>query len=141
MDTITLSTSRRMELVDITAQVAQCAASWPQAGALVVFSPHTTAGLCINEGADPNVARDVLAHLSHLVPEGGGFRHAEGNADAHIKTILTGASVLVLTHHGQLRLGTWQRIFLAEWDGPRRRTLWVQPLAGLAKDGEYLAQP
>lgn len=129
MTTITVATSRREELVDITAQVAAVAAQFPGAAALVVASPHTTAGVLVNEGADPDVARDVLAHLRRLVPQEGGFRHAEGNADAHIKTILVGTSVTVLANAGQLRLGTWQRVFLAEFDGPRRRTLWVQPLA------------
>ncbi len=131
MTTITIATTRREELIDITAQVAAVAARAPRAAALAIVSPHTTAGVLVNEGADPDVASDVLAHLRRLVPPDAPFRHAEGNADAHLKTILVGHAATVLANEGQLRLGTWQRIFLAEFDGPRRRTLWVQPLGGV----------
>jgi secondary thiamine-phosphate synthase enzyme len=129
MTSFTVSSSRREALVDITEQVAAAAARHPQAAALLVFSPHTTCGILINEGADPDVAHDVLSFLHRLVPQSSHFRHVEGNADAHIKTIMVGSSVSVMLESGRLRLGTWQRIFLAEFDGPRRRNVWVQALA------------
>jgi len=95
---------------------------------MVVYTPHTTTGLTINEGADPDVSRDILAHLRTLVPQHSGFKHREGNADAHIKATLFGSSVQIIVHEGQLMLGTWQRVFLGEFDGPRTRTVWVKIL-------------
>jgi secondary thiamine-phosphate synthase enzyme len=125
-----VATTRREEFVDITGQVAQAlAGSSLTEGALLVYSPHTTAGVTINEGADPDVKRDMLTHLRLLVPENSGFRHAEGNSDAHIKTSLMGPSQLIPVSSGRLALGTWQKIYLCEFDGPRRRTILVQPLA------------
>jgi secondary thiamine-phosphate synthase enzyme len=128
-----VDTTRREEFVDITASVAQALAeSGLVEGAVLVYSPHTTAGVTINEGADPDVKRDMLAHLAALVPLDGGpsrFRHAEGNSDAHIKTSLMGPSQLIPVSGGRLQLGTWQKIYLCEFDGPRRRTVLVQPLA------------
>jgi secondary thiamine-phosphate synthase enzyme len=96
---------------------------------MTVYTPHTTTGLTINEGADPDVCRDILAHLRTLIPRHAGFRHAEGNSDAHIKATLFGSSVQVIVHEGRLMLGTWQRIFLGEFDGPRSRTVWVKILS------------
>jgi len=130
-----VATQRREEFVDITAQVAQALAeSGLREGAVLVYSPHTTAGVTINEGADPDVKRDMLAHLAALVPQDGGparFRHAEGNSDAHIKTSLMGPSQLIPVSASRLQLGTWQKIYLCEFDGPRRRTVLVQALAAL----------
>lgn len=124
-----VDTARREEFVDITTHVAQALASFSMTeGVLLVYSPHTTAGVTINEGADPDVKRDMLAHLRLLVPESPGFRHAEGNSDAHIKTSLMGPSQLIPVSAGRLALGTWQKIYLCEFDGPRRRTVLVQPL-------------
>lgn len=124
-----VATTRREEFVDITPQVAQALAGLSLSeGALLVYSPHTTAGVTINEGADPDVKRDMLAHLRLLVPESPGFRHSEGNSDAHIKTSLMGPSQLIPVSAGRLALGTWQKIYLCEFDGPRRRTILVQPL-------------
>ena len=129
-------TQRREEFVDITTQVRQALhESGLTEGALLVYSPHTTAGVTINEGADPDVKRDMLAHLATLIPEHAGFRHAEGNSDAHIKTSLMGPSQLVPVTGGQLQLGVWQKIYLCEFDGPRRRTVLVQPLQGSAGEG------
>lgn len=125
-----VATSRREEFVDITAQVAQALreSGLPDTfeGAVLVYSPHTTAGVTINEGADPDVKRDMLAHLAQLVPQRADFRHAEGNSDAHIKTSLMGPSQLVPVSGGRMALGTWQHIYLCEFDGPRRRTVLVQ---------------
>ena len=99
-------------------------------GALLVFCPHTTAGLTINENADPDVQRDMTAFMNRMVPEDSGFRHAEGNSDAHIKTSLFGPHVLLIIDNGRIRLGTWQGVYFCEWDGPRQRSLWVQFLPG-----------
>jgi secondary thiamine-phosphate synthase enzyme len=135
MRQLTLSTTRREEFLDITDQVAAilkdlARESDVSEGAVLVYSPHTTAGITINEGADPDVKRDMLAHLAHLVPlDGGrvsGFRHAEGNSDAHIKTSLVGPSQLVPVAGGRMALGTWQKIYFCEFDGPRRRSVLVQ---------------
>ena len=94
-------------------------------GAVQVFVPHTTAGVTINENADPDVPRDILARLEALIPHHGDYRHGEGNSDAHIKVLLTGSSVLVPVEGGQLVLGTWQSVFFTEYDGPRNRKVLV----------------
>ncbi len=126
-----VSTTRRTDMVDVTAQVQQAVARLQlEQGAVVVFCPHTTAGVTINESADPAVARDIAAVLERLVPWQGSYEHAEGNAAAHVRASLLGSSVWVPVAGGSLRLGRWQGIFLAEFDGPRRRTLWVSPLPG-----------
>lgn len=128
-----VETHRREEFVNITDEVVRAVvAAGLSEGAVLVYSPHTTAGVTINEGADPDVRRDVLALLAELVPKSGGrsgFHHAEGNSDAHVKTSLVGPSQLVPVSGGELALGTWQKIYLCEFDGPRRRTVLVQPLA------------
>ncbi|NCC25675.1 MAG: YjbQ family protein [Deltaproteobacteria bacterium] len=127
METLQLMTSRREELLDITPLVREVIRrNGLESTVVTVFSPHTTAGLTINEGADPNVCRDILAHLKVMVPERAMFHHAEGNSDAHLKTALVGSSVQVIVHEKILCLGTWQKIFLAEFDGPRPRQCWVQ---------------
>lgn len=111
-------------MVDITRDVAGVVAgSGVVSGYALVYCPHTTAGLTINECADPDVRADILAGLGRLVPRGGGWRHAEGNADAHIKASLMGASVRVPVRRGALALGTWQGIFFCEFDGPRHRSV------------------
>ena len=102
----------------------------PRSGALALFCPHTTCGLTINEGADPDVCRDMEGFFRRLVPQDPAFAHAEGNSDAHIKCTLHGPSLLVLVEDGELRLGTWQAIYLCEGDGPRRRSVWAQWLPG-----------
>ncbi|MDQ7835258.1 MAG: secondary thiamine-phosphate synthase enzyme YjbQ [Humidesulfovibrio sp.] len=137
MRQFTLSTTRREEFLDITAEVAQAVReSGLSDGAALVYSPHTTAGITINEGADPDVKRDMLAHLAHLVPNRADFRHAEGNSDAHIKTSLMGPSQMVPVSGGRLQLGTWQKIYFCEFDGPRRRTVLVQFLPSAIAAGE-----
>jgi secondary thiamine-phosphate synthase enzyme len=127
---LTVRTACREEFVDITAEVARALAeSGCREGAVLVYSPHTTAGVTINEGADPDVRCDMLGHLAALVPESPAFRHAEGNSDAHIKTSLMGPSQMVPVSGGRMALGTWQKIYLCEFDGPRTRTVLVQALA------------
>ncbi len=132
MRQFSVGTSRREEFVDITGEVARLVAeAGLMEGAVLVYSPHTTAGITINEGADPDVKRDMVAHLARLVPQHPDFRHAEGNSDAHIKVSLMGPSQLVPVSGGRMALGTWQHIYLCEFDGPRRRTVLVQMLPGL----------
>jgi secondary thiamine-phosphate synthase enzyme len=121
-----VKTSRRSQLVDITDRVAEAVAESKVAdGVCHVFVPHTTAGVTINEGADPDVASDVESHLAELVPKESQFEHAEGNSDSHIKTILVGPACVAPVRDGELALGKWQAIFLCEWDGPRTRQVEV----------------
>ena len=127
MKEIILKTNRRIERIDITAQVAEAVrSSGIREGICVVYCPHTTAGLTINEHADPNVASDIVNRLSKLVPHNENYAHIEGNADAHIKSTLTGNSVQLIVNNGNLLLGVWQGIFFCEYDGPRNRRVWVQ---------------
>ena len=124
--TFEVRTARRAQLVDITERVAEAVTkSEVTDGLCHVFIPHTTAGVTINEGADPDVAADVASHLAELVPKEAVFEHAEGNSDSHIKTILVGPSCTAPVRGGKLALGTWQSIFLCEWDGPRTRRVEV----------------
>ncbi len=129
MDVLNVSTKAREQLVDITREVQRTVAeSGIKDGRCVVFCPHTTAGLTINENADPDVVKDILRHLKKLVPEDGGFAHSEGNSDAHIKASLMGPSLTVLVEGGKLVLGTWQGIYFCEFDGPRSRKAHVRVL-------------
>jgi len=95
-------------------------------GLCCLWVPHTTAGITVNEGADPDVQADVLRTLSRLVPASGEYAHAEGNSDAHVQSILTGPGVTIPVDAGRLCLGTWQKIFFCEYDGPRRREVWLR---------------
>jgi len=114
-------------MIDVTSQVAGIVRSAGiSEGICTVFCPHTTAGLTINEHADPDVANDVIGRLNKLAPFGENYAHIEGNADAHIKATLVGNSVQVLVEKGVLCLGTWQGIFFCEFDGPRNRRVWIQ---------------
>lgn len=126
MDTaeLTVITRQRTELQSITAAVSGLVRQqgW-QDGILTVFVPHTTAGITINENADPDVARDMTWFFDELVPNSPRFRHAEGNSDSHIKASLTGSSLQVVVRSGKLWLGTWQGIYFCEFDGPRSRTV------------------
>jgi secondary thiamine-phosphate synthase enzyme len=126
---LSLETRDRVTLVDVTALVEQAlATSGLREGAVVVFCPHTTAGMTINENADPSVRRDLAMALERLVPVDLPFAHLEGNSDAHMKASMMGSSVTVPVEAGRLVLGTWQGIYFAEFDGPRRRRFMVQPL-------------
>ncbi|NTV13611.1 MAG: YjbQ family protein [Desulfobulbaceae bacterium] len=117
-----LTTSRQMEFIDITSQVAKAVAeSGRTDGLCCIYNPHTTAGLTINEGADPDVQDDLLAALRQMVPLDHPYRHQEGNSPAHVMASLVGSSVTVIIAGGRLTLGTWQKIFFGEFDGPRRR--------------------
>jgi secondary thiamine-phosphate synthase enzyme len=128
MEKLAIHTTQRCQLLDITDDVRELVAScsgW-HSGALVLFSPHTTCGLTINEGADPDVQRDMTAYFNKLVPQDSSFCHAEGNSDAHIKTALFGAALTLLIEDGELCLGRWQSIYVCENDGPRTRMVWAQ---------------
>jgi secondary thiamine-phosphate synthase enzyme len=130
---IRVSTPAREVLVDITSdiEVALREVAPGVDGMVHVFVPHTTAGVTINEGADPSVRDDLTKTLAGLVPFSGGYRHAEGNSDAHIKATLVGPHVAAPVQGGRLRLGTWQSIYLAEFDGPRSRKVWVEVTRGI----------
>jgi secondary thiamine-phosphate synthase enzyme len=130
MSTFEVRTDRRVVLVDVTAQVQSAVAdSDVTNGAVLVYVPHTTAGVTINESADPSVRADIDMALDRLVPADLPFRHLEGNSDAHVKASLMGSSVTVPLAGGRLQLGTWQGIYFAEFDGPRRRRVLVTVLA------------
>jgi len=126
VSTIKIKTSSRSDMVDITSQVRQIVSgSGISDGVCIVFVPHTTAGITINEGADPNVCTDILGKLNDLVPRDGRFLHMEGNSDSHVKASLVGSSVSVIVEKGSLVLGTWQKIFFCEFDGPRSRKIYL----------------
>jgi secondary thiamine-phosphate synthase enzyme len=131
--TIELRTSRRTELKNISAEVASfVAASGCPNGVCHIYVPHTTAGVIVNEGDDPDVARDIEATLDRLVPHKGDYRHAEGNSDSHIKTALTASSATVFIENGRLALGRWQAIFFCEFDGPRHREVMLKIVPDIA---------
>jgi len=124
---IKVSTTLQTEMIDITAQVQKLVDGQKTGeGICTVFIPHTTAGITINENADPAVRRDMLVELNKVVPEREYFTHIEGNSAAHIKASLIGSSVSVPLEKGKLALGTWQGIYLCEFDGPRSREVWMQ---------------
>jgi len=124
--TISLRSAARTQLIDITGEVqAAVTALGVKEGVCTVFAPHTTAGVTINENADPSVRRDILHEIDKIVPFEDGYTHGEGNSAAHIKASLVGSSVQVLLEDGRLALGTWQGIFFAEFDGPRHRKVYV----------------
>lgn len=128
MKAITIETSRRTEFIDITRLVQAALEDLrPAGGAVTVFVPHTTAGIMINENADPDVQADIESVLEKIVPWHGGYRHGEGNSAAHVKALLAGSSVRVPVENNRLRLGRWQGIFFCEFDGPRSRKIWVIP--------------
>ncbi|NIM06428.1 MAG: YjbQ family protein [Armatimonadetes bacterium] len=127
MREISLRTHSRSELLDITAKVADAVReSQLEQGWVTAFVTHTTAGITINENADPDVGTDLLATLDKIVPRRGAYRHTEGNADSHVKASLMGSSVTVPVQGGGLLLGTWQGIFFCEFDGPRTRHVVIE---------------
>ena len=113
---------KRNEMIDITSDIQKIInEEKPGDGIAIAYVPHTTAGITINEGADPSVQRDIIETLKKLIPESGDYHHMEGNSDAHIKASLLGSSVTVIVKNNKLVLGTWQHIFFYEGDGPRNR--------------------
>ncbi len=129
MEKISIKTAKRIDLIDITGQIQNTVSkSKVKDGICFVFCPHTTAGLTINENADPQVKRDIINTLDKLVPENAGYAHSEGNADSHIKSSLFGSSLTIFIEDGQLAFGTWQGIYFCEGDGPRSREVWIKIL-------------
>ncbi len=124
---LTVATRSHMEMIDVTAEIAAVVSdNGIQSGLCTLFNPHTTAGITINEGADPDVQKDLIGVFQEMVPRNYPYRHMEGNSPSHMMATLTGSSVNVFIDDGKLRLGTWQRIFFCEFDGPRSRKLWWQ---------------
>lgn len=127
MQKISVKTSRKNELVDITAQIKRTVDSvGVKDGICVVFCPHTTAGLTINEAFDPSVKDDILFSLNKISPDCKEFRHSEGNSDGHVKASLTGSSLNLIIKDGNIKLGQWQGIYFTEFDGPRNREIWIK---------------
>ncbi len=127
MHKIMHTSTMRTEFCDITHTIQNLVRqhAWQQ-GALVLYCPHTTCALTVNEGADPDVASDMKQFFSSLVPKNGPFKHAEGNSDAHIKTSMLGPSLMLIIEDTHVQLGTWQHIYMVESDGPRQRQIWAQ---------------
>ncbi|MBW2207303.1 MAG: YjbQ family protein [Deltaproteobacteria bacterium] len=125
--TLRVKTSSRTEMVDITSMVQKEVSNRDlKDGLCTVYVPHTTAGITINEGADPAVCEDIMGKLNEMVPRDPGYRHMEGNSDSHIKASLMGSSVSLMVEKGRLVLGTWQKIYFCEFDGPRSRRVYVK---------------
>jgi secondary thiamine-phosphate synthase enzyme len=130
MHTLTINTRGHTDFIIIDREVQRLVdASGVTEGFAQVFVPHTTAGITINENADPDVVADMTTILDRVVPWEGGYAHAEGNAAAHVKASMMGSSAIVLIEGGRLKFGTWQSLYLCEFDGPRRRNVWVQIVA------------
>jgi len=124
MRELKIKSSRRNEMIDITSDIQKIVSEEKiENGIVIVYVPHTTAGITINEGADPSVQRDIIETLKTIIPESGNYHHSEGNSDAHIKASILGSSVNVLVNENKLVLGTWQHIFFYEGDGPRNRKI------------------
>jgi secondary thiamine-phosphate synthase enzyme len=127
MRSFSVSTQSAVEFVKITSQIQRVVTdSGMKDGICIAFIPHTTAAVTINEGADPSVVDDIQMELNKVIPFNNGYQHGEGNSAAHIKTSLVGPSQTIIVDEGKLQLGTWQSVFLCEFDGPRNRNVWVK---------------
>lgn len=127
-----IKTGKSDEMINITSMISQeVRRSEVKDGIAVVFIPHTTAGVTINENADPDVVRDMLFGLKKVFPESTEYRHMEGNSHAHMKASMMGSSCTIIIENGQLKLGTWQGVYFCEFDGPRTRKIYVKILGGL----------
>lgn len=125
MKMITIETSKRMEVIDITKELLKKCEEWGKSGIVNIYCPHTTAGLTIQENYDPSVKEDILSSLERLIPKNYSYRHSENNADAHIKSVLCGVSINVPVAKGRLLIGRWQGILFLELDGPRKRQVYM----------------
>ena len=126
MKELRITSNQRNQMINITDEIQRLVKEEKiTEGSLIVFVPHTTAGITINEGADPDVQQDIIKTLEKLIPENASYHHSEGNSDAHIKASLLGSSVTILISNGNLVLGTWQHVFFYEGDGPRHRTVYI----------------
>ncbi|MBN1521821.1 MAG: YjbQ family protein [Candidatus Aureabacteria bacterium] len=127
MKKLTIKTHSQNEFIDITHDVrSYISQAGVSSGLCTVFVPHTTAGVTVNENADPNVRKDILKYLSSLIPRKADFSHSEGNSDSHIKSSVIGCEKTFIIEEGQILLGTWQGIYFCEFDGPRTRTLFIK---------------
>ncbi|MCM8783560.1 MAG: secondary thiamine-phosphate synthase enzyme YjbQ [Candidatus Omnitrophica bacterium] len=127
MEKIIIKTTKRVDLVDITEKIGSLVRkSGIKEGICFLFCPHTTAGITINENADPSVRHDIINVLNKLIPQDGNYAHAEGNADSHAKATLIGPSLSIFIENGELCLGSWQGVYFCEGDGPRQREVWVK---------------
>jgi len=130
-----INTHSRVEFVDITDLIRKAVReSAVRDGACIAYIPHTTAGITINENADPSVISDIIMQLGKIIPASGAYRHYEGNSDAHIKASLVGFSQTILIENGDLLLGTWQSIYFCEFDGPRQRKLYLKIIPSSCSD-------
>lgn len=128
MEAITIKSRRKVELIDITSEIEKLL---PQKdGICIIYVPHTTAGIIVNEGADPAVKDDILTIFDKMAPESFNYKHLEGNSPGHVKSSLTGPSLTLIVEKGRLLLGTWQRVFFAEYDGPRTRKVYIKFIEG-----------
>ncbi len=133
MVSIDIQTSHRTEFINITDRIEKTVArSGVCSGLCYIFTPHTTAGLTINENADPSVQTDILFMLNTLIPKRGDYAHGEGNSDAHVKSSIIGTEKAIIVENGKLKLGTWQGIYFCEFDGPRHRKVWVKIMKDIA---------
>ncbi|NIA08590.1 MAG: YjbQ family protein [Nitrospiraceae bacterium] len=133
MEIISVKSDARTELIDITGQIQDAiSATGLDDGMAFIYVPHTTAGVIINEGADPAVRQDITSILNMVIPWEFDYHHQEGNSPAHIKSSLVGSGVHVIVEKGRLCLGTWQKIFFCEFDGPRNRKVWIKPLINVS---------
>ena len=131
MEEITVKTDSKIEMIDITRQAHEIVQrSKVKDGICIVFVPHTTAAITINENADPAVRKDIIGELNKIIPLDDNYRHMEGNSAAHIKATLTGFSQTVIIANGELQLGTWQSLFFCEYDGPRNRKAYIKVING-----------
>ena len=127
MKTLSVKSRQQVEMIDISSEVRNLIReSGVENGAAIVYTPHTTAAITINENADPDVARDMIMEINKIVPMQDGYKHLEGNSAAHIKSSLFGASETLIIQHGEPVLGTWQGLYFCEFDGPRNRMVHVQ---------------
>ncbi len=127
IEKISVKTEQRNQLVDISSAIKNVVTEKGiQSGVVHVFCPHTTAAVTINENCDPSVKDDIVSTLNDLIPAGGNYRHSEGNADAHVKASIVGSSRTIIIEDSQILCGSWQGIFLCEFDGPRRREIWLK---------------
>ena len=130
---IEISTRAKIDFVDITAEIQKVVQEAAIAeGMCFIYCPHTTAGIVLNEKWDPSVENDIAMLLERIVPEGLPYRHSEGNSTAHIKSVLLGSDHFIFVQERRLRMGQWQGVFLAEFDGPRRRAVWIRVVADVA---------
>lgn len=130
---ITIESKRKVDFIDITGKVEEVIGNNIEEGLCNIFSPHTTAGLTINESYDPSVVKDIIETLEEIVPDDRSYHHIEGNSPAHIKTCIIGNSITIPVSNGKLMLGRWQGIFLCEFDGPRKRYVYITVISMKSK--------